>query len=671
MTWQELAKFNWQTDVPREINEHLAKDVGCTRKTRDGKNYIFTSEDDPGIIYIPKKQQADHGPAGSSGSRSEHVVARKARGTEANQSDTRNVLNQTTRLYVNAGAWGDRGHSDFVLVCGREVAVCSWLGVLPSAAEVKKRSGRTFADRQTKEPSSEKIKSFLNEACDKNKEVRDGDGNKTRAKLLRCYQAPKMSPDDPAADFVAEDELLVFLGDMHIHLFREYPCDNFLILRDHLKKVKGWNPYSSRLDKQTSFSMAPFLAEFLDYAKAKNARVAQLGDLYEVWEVQGLFDLLYGSILTLNAHPKEYYDKEFERDASRKDPRGERPPKPPYSVQIANPTRHAEWQKSLEDAKTKHCGIHWGIALKKYLQSVDKIDLDKPKDWRDKASLRNLLELGPAFLWGLRHPEDSTATGRGRGASPSPPRRSSRIKGNLQQGFGFTDISTVKERIKEQYDELKSHWAVLESDSCVFGNHDNIEDNPYWDHRYGGKAGTKPKDNKSDWQAFKDFIKRESDWVEHDDDEADLTEMKDKGYTREAGTGDVPCVCYEHGHAFDTYNNNKNFFRFDQWFHTDGGLLKTFLWVSGELGEPNFLSGKMRKWVDEIATKSLMGYATERAARIFQKHLRKRLLVFGHSHILEMWDYQEYLRAEAEAKAKAKAEAEARARAEQAAQAAQ
>lgn len=55
MTWQELARFNWGTDVPSEINEHLAQDVGCTRKTRDGKNYVFTSEDDPGIIYIPKE----------------------------------------------------------------------------------------------------------------------------------------------------------------------------------------------------------------------------------------------------------------------------------------------------------------------------------------------------------------------------------------------------------------------------------------------------------------------------------------------------------------------------------------------------------------------------------------------------------------------------------------
>ncbi len=54
MTWQELAQFNWDTAVPTQINEHLRDDVGCSKKTRDGNNYMFDSSDDPGIIYIPK-----------------------------------------------------------------------------------------------------------------------------------------------------------------------------------------------------------------------------------------------------------------------------------------------------------------------------------------------------------------------------------------------------------------------------------------------------------------------------------------------------------------------------------------------------------------------------------------------------------------------------------------
>jgi hypothetical protein len=56
MTWQELAKFNWDTDVPDEINKHLRDEVGCTKKTRDGYNYMFDNSDDPGIIYLPKSK---------------------------------------------------------------------------------------------------------------------------------------------------------------------------------------------------------------------------------------------------------------------------------------------------------------------------------------------------------------------------------------------------------------------------------------------------------------------------------------------------------------------------------------------------------------------------------------------------------------------------------------
>jgi len=58
MTWRDLAYFNWQTRSPREINRHLRDDVGCTKKTADGYNYRFTSEDDPGIIYVPEKWEA-------------------------------------------------------------------------------------------------------------------------------------------------------------------------------------------------------------------------------------------------------------------------------------------------------------------------------------------------------------------------------------------------------------------------------------------------------------------------------------------------------------------------------------------------------------------------------------------------------------------------------------
>jgi len=58
MPWQDLAKFNWGTAVPDEINKHLRDVVGCRRKTKDRKNYVFDDLDEPGIVYIPKAWSA-------------------------------------------------------------------------------------------------------------------------------------------------------------------------------------------------------------------------------------------------------------------------------------------------------------------------------------------------------------------------------------------------------------------------------------------------------------------------------------------------------------------------------------------------------------------------------------------------------------------------------------
>jgi hypothetical protein len=55
MEWQKLAKFNWGTDSPKEINDRLRDDVGCTRKTADGRNYLLDDTDNPGVIYVPSK----------------------------------------------------------------------------------------------------------------------------------------------------------------------------------------------------------------------------------------------------------------------------------------------------------------------------------------------------------------------------------------------------------------------------------------------------------------------------------------------------------------------------------------------------------------------------------------------------------------------------------------
>jgi LysM repeat protein len=54
MTAKELAGFNWGTEVAREINQHLRWDVGCTKKSSDGKSFVFDDTDEPGLIVLPE-----------------------------------------------------------------------------------------------------------------------------------------------------------------------------------------------------------------------------------------------------------------------------------------------------------------------------------------------------------------------------------------------------------------------------------------------------------------------------------------------------------------------------------------------------------------------------------------------------------------------------------------
>jgi hypothetical protein len=56
LTLNELTEFNWGTVNPKEINNLLEKTVGCTQLTADKHNYIFSDDDNPGIVYIPKRK---------------------------------------------------------------------------------------------------------------------------------------------------------------------------------------------------------------------------------------------------------------------------------------------------------------------------------------------------------------------------------------------------------------------------------------------------------------------------------------------------------------------------------------------------------------------------------------------------------------------------------------
>jgi len=52
---QDLIYFNYQTHDPKEVNYYLRVNVGCVLATHDRLNWKFSSEANPGIIYVPLK----------------------------------------------------------------------------------------------------------------------------------------------------------------------------------------------------------------------------------------------------------------------------------------------------------------------------------------------------------------------------------------------------------------------------------------------------------------------------------------------------------------------------------------------------------------------------------------------------------------------------------------
>ena len=61
LTWQKLAKFNWGSDDPKEVNRNLSHYVGCSRKTKDKKNYLvnpseYTYDEKSGTVTFASLQ---------------------------------------------------------------------------------------------------------------------------------------------------------------------------------------------------------------------------------------------------------------------------------------------------------------------------------------------------------------------------------------------------------------------------------------------------------------------------------------------------------------------------------------------------------------------------------------------------------------------------------------
>jgi hypothetical protein len=51
-----LIQYNFETRDPAEVNWYLKHRVGCVKITANGRNFMFSLSDNPGIIYLPTEQ---------------------------------------------------------------------------------------------------------------------------------------------------------------------------------------------------------------------------------------------------------------------------------------------------------------------------------------------------------------------------------------------------------------------------------------------------------------------------------------------------------------------------------------------------------------------------------------------------------------------------------------
>ena len=165
-----------------------------------------------------------------------------------------NVANIFKAIYVNPGCW-EEGQTDFALVSGRYVVLCSWLGKGKHLCELKAGSSPTDAD------AVDAIKRFLDE----------GKGKGGADPTMLAY-------DTALTPLLDAGSVMVLLGDLHIHLFKESPFDGF---------IKGFGT-----QKQ---SLIDDFRTFLDHAESQGlgqADIVQAGDCFEVWEAQIIMDIL-------------------------------------------------------------------------------------------------------------------------------------------------------------------------------------------------------------------------------------------------------------------------------------------------------------------------------------------------------------------------------------------
>ncbi len=53
VTADEITEFNWGTTDPDEVQRSLGSEVGCSRRDADTGDFVFSDDDEPGVVIVP------------------------------------------------------------------------------------------------------------------------------------------------------------------------------------------------------------------------------------------------------------------------------------------------------------------------------------------------------------------------------------------------------------------------------------------------------------------------------------------------------------------------------------------------------------------------------------------------------------------------------------------
>jgi len=163
------------------------------------------------------------------------------------------IFEKGKRFFLDVGGWYGNpegfAHTDFGIVSGNYVLVCSWLNM------EGKRRGLKYHKYCVKNrvTFTERIRAFF---------------DMPKGAIVAHFESPE--------PFVSDKELIVFLPDLHLHLCRETVIDNFKYNRN----------FGTKDEKPKIISLEGELAELLKHGQYLGAEIIQVGDCFEVWEVQ-------------------------------------------------------------------------------------------------------------------------------------------------------------------------------------------------------------------------------------------------------------------------------------------------------------------------------------------------------------------------------------------------